>query len=302
MRSTERCAIKPRSAGDLHVRRHKHIMPPFTASLAAIESDFVARSIPVNHPGFYDHPNFMQVERDNPAYLNNYARYVDARPRSVEYEAHVRKVAPVIAEHFYQKLLANGRLGACVDISGLVSRALEREGIWNFAVKGSLTMTFPSKSNIPPQYFYSIDQGSFTAGHAWVAAPPLFIIDVAIRLQPFQYTQANYLPPIVCSDSNTLALGNAIDIVAPEIRAHFAAHGVSEKNLLRTISPQTVPFLKTFPARLIKSGDVSLKYVPVAVGAPDVPFEEMKVMYFDGKTGYEVYRDEIAAKLRANDA
>ncbi len=163
-------------------------------------------------------------------------------------------------------------------------------------------MTFPSRSKIPPQYFYSIDQGSFVAGHAWVMAPPLFVIDITLRLQPFKYAQADYLPPMICSDSNTQVRGTAVDIVAPEIRAHLAEQGVSEKQVLRTISPKTIPFLKTFHGRLIRASDVSLKYVPVAVGAPDVPFEEMTAMHFDGKTGFEVYQDEITSKLRANDA
>jgi len=276
-------------------------MPSYIAPLADIESDFISRGIPIAHPGFYDHPSFMMVERENPAYLNNYARYVDERNRSMDYEAHVRKVAPIVAKHFYEKLLANGRLGACVDISGLVSRSLEREGIWNFVAKGSLTMLFPSRSKIPPQYFYSIDHGSFIAGHAWVVAPPLFVIDITIRLQPFQYSLADYLPPIICSDSKTQVLGTAVDIVAPEIRALLAMRGVAEKHVLRTISPQTLPFLRIFHGRLIKTSDITLKYVPVAVGAPDVSFEEMKSMYFDGKTGFEVYRDEITSKLNANE-
>ena len=121
-------------------------MTNFNAPFAEIERDFLVRQIPLNSPGFYDHPSFMEVERGNPSYLNNYARFVHDRQRTPAYDEHVRQTVPIVARVFHEHLKANGRLGACVDISGVLSRALEMEGVWNFVVKGSLTIEFPRKT------------------------------------------------------------------------------------------------------------------------------------------------------------
>lgn len=66
-------------------------MTNFNAPFSEIERDFLDRQIPIELPGFYDHPNFMAVERGNPNYLNNYARFVHDRRRTHAYDEHVRQ-------------------------------------------------------------------------------------------------------------------------------------------------------------------------------------------------------------------
>ena len=61
---------------------------------------------------------------------------------------------------------AEGRLGACIDLSMVLSRILDAEGIWNYVVKGSLTLTFPRSVQPGPIYFWPIDEGDFQAGQA----------------------------------------------------------------------------------------------------------------------------------------
>lgn len=272
-------------------------MTNLNAPFAEIERDFLARQIPLDSPGFYDHPNFMEVERGNPSYLNNYARFVHDRQRTPAYDEHVRQTVPIVARVFYEHLKAKGRLGACVDISGILSRALEMEGIWNFVVKGSLTIEFPRKAKIMPKFFWSVDTGQFTAAHAWVAAPPYFIVDVTIRLQPYSAGEEEYLPEVICSFAETLTTGTLEDVVSPVIRAYLTSMGIPKTRQLSEVSPNTPKFMKVFPARLFKLGETAMKFVPVATTAPDAQFQDMRAMLFDGKTGYELYASDVKAAL-----
>jgi len=272
-------------------------MTKYIESFQEIQADFLRRGIPTDKPGFYDHPRFLDVEKYYPEYLNNYARFVYERPRDLTYDELVKKKVPVIAKHFHDKLKAHGRLGACVDISGLISRALEFEGIWNYVVKGSLTIEFPKKSRIVTKYFWSVDTGEFTAAHAWVVAPPLHIIDISIQLQPYSDGEEKYLPKIICSEAGLITKVNLEDIVSPEVRQYFTSIGVPKGRLLLAASPGTSQFIEVFPARLLEFHDTRMKFVPVAVTAPDAAFENMRAMLFGGKTGYEIYCQEIRNAL-----
>lgn len=268
-------------------------MTKYHESFQAIQADFLRRGIPIDKPGFYDHPRFLEVERAYPEYLNNYAKFVCERPRDLTYDALVKEKAPVIAKIFHDKLKAHGRLGACIDISGLVSRALEFEGIWNYVVKGSLTIEFPEKSRIVTKYFWSVDTGTFTAAHAWIVAPPFHIIDISIRLQPYSDGEEKHLPEIVCSESESITKGNLDDIVSPEVRQYLASIGVPKNKQLLKASPAASQFIEVFPARFEIFHDTRMKFVPVAVTAPDTAFENMRAMLFENKTGYEIYCQEI---------
>lgn len=274
-------------------------MTTYAESFEKIQGDFLRRNIPIEIPGFYDHPNFIAVEKINPEYLNNYARFVHDRIRSKDYDRLVKKKAPIIAQIFHEKLKSNGRLGACVDISSLISRALEAEGIFNFVVKGSLTIDFPKKSKITRKYFWSVDTGEFTAAHAWVVAPPLYVIDASVHLQPYTDGEAKYLPILVCSEAPVGPRGVLEDVVAPEIRAYAMRMGIPPAKILDQVSPGTSAFMNIFPARTEVHENTTLKFVPVAVTAPDLPFMEMKPMNFNGKSGYEVYIEEIIKHLNA---
>ena len=268
-----------------------------TRSFVQIEREFQALGVDTTLPGFYDHPAFLEAERVDPAYLQNYAKFVHRRPLDEQYVKRVERVAPVVASGFKQALVENGRLGACVDISILVSRALEQEGVWNYLLKGSLTIRFPRDSGIEPKYFWSVDSGDFAAAHAWVVAPPFFVIDISIQLQPYQGNEANYLPPIVVERAEELIQASREDIASPEIRHKLTERGIPTTNHLRESAPHFGPFNANFPARRIMVGETSLKYIPFEPTAPDAPFEDTVSMRFDGKTGFEVYRDRIRPKL-----
>jgi hypothetical protein len=128
-------------------------MADFTDSFEIVNTDLINKGVDCNNPGFYDHPNFLKVEAQFPEFLNNYARFVQQRHYDDDYLERARREIPVIARVLYEELLRDGRQGACVDMSGVLSRILEREGLWNFAVKGSLTVSFPRGSGMGDRYF-----------------------------------------------------------------------------------------------------------------------------------------------------
>lgn len=272
----------------------------FSIPFERLEKGFKSFKISPLSPAFYDHSNFIRAEQQDPTLLDAYASYVLQRPRSEDYERHVREVVPEIARVFHKSLIENGRLGACVDISGLILRTLEAEGVWAYMTKGSLTISYPENSGISNDYFYSIDQGEFTAGHSWVVAPPFDIIDVSVQLQPGGYKGIEFLPEIVCVEGAAIATAEVNDIVAPEIIHYLTAHGVPTTKQLEVVSPGTRKFLKIFHPKVVVHIGSHLKYVHVANTAPDAPFDQMTAMKFFGKTGFELYCEEIEPMLRAS--
>ena len=274
-----------------------HVMTEFYESFESIEQDFMRKGIPVDQPGFYDHPNFIEIERLRPEYLNNYARYVQLRPYSNEYLDRASKEIPIIANELHKELLRDGRQGACVDMSGVLSRILEREGYWNFAVKGSLTITYPKSSGIGKRYFWSVDEGEFVAGHAWVYAPPFYVVDITVRQQPHADGESKWLPDQVLFTNAAEEKPTVDDILSPEVRRYLLNQGIPERHQLETVNPTMVRFLETFKTYQALENKTSLKYVPVAVGAPDCPLEDMVGISIEGMSAMDMYESLVTPEL-----
>ncbi|WCZ14697.1 hypothetical protein GSS20_25555 (plasmid) [Vibrio parahaemolyticus] len=107
------------------------------------------------------------------------------------------KVITDVVEIMSLELIKNGREGACVDISGILARILEQKGVWCACIKGSTTIEFPQSSGIDNTYYWSADHGNFTAGHAWVYAPPFSIIDITLNQQPHPENKKAFIPKVI---------------------------------------------------------------------------------------------------------
>lgn len=272
-------------------------MSHFADSIQQIISDFKNNNIDISTPGFYDEPNFLKVEQNNPEYLNNYARYVQEKEYSQEYLNKARHVIPIIAEKLQKELLRDGRQGACVDLSMLLSRILEKEGIWNYIVKGSLTVSFPKTSGIEKQFFWAIDQGEFSAGHAWIVAPPFKVIDLAIKQQDSNFNQSEYIPKLIISESLKTERAEVEDIVSPVVRRYFQSQGVNSKDILPMVNPALKKVLSTFKPVNIEFEKTIFKYITVAIAAPDCPLEEMVGISSEGMDAIEIYKDLVKPYL-----
>lgn len=84
-----------------------------TARFQGLDDLFNDLGITSRDPGFYDDPHFMAAESDDPRFLENYAEWVNLRPRSAEYDDHVRHIVPRLAQMVFAKVEALGKHGRC---------------------------------------------------------------------------------------------------------------------------------------------------------------------------------------------
>jgi hypothetical protein len=272
-------------------------MVHYSASHQEIRDYFNQLNIPTDNPGFYDHPNFLTVEHEYPFFLANYARFVSTLPLDDSYIKIAYTKIPVVVEELYIHLFKENPVGRCVDISGILLRILEKLNIWSFAVKGSLTIDFPTASNVDRTYFWSVDEGNFFAGHAWICAPPYDVIDLSIRYQPYSENEADFLPKYLMEENMAHAKSDTYDIISPKVRDSFLSCGVPLSCQLEQINPETPKFINVFPAKAITINGTTLKYTPVAGFANDAPLEAITNMKFQGKFPLQLYEDNILPKL-----
>jgi hypothetical protein len=265
------------------------------------EGEFRELGIDFANPGFCNTPAFQQAERQNPRLLIKYAQYIKTLTFTPEYLERARTVVRDTADFLYTELVADGRRGACIDISLTMLRFLERQDIWACFVGGGLRVQFPARSRIGTKWFWPLMHGDNPAlmGHAWVCAPPFKVIDLSFALQPYRANEQRYLNGYVlveeCEqppEETTL-----IDLMEPEVRMELRA--AFRRPPTMADLPQVVPglreFIADFPACKTTKESVGLKYIPVRISAPDLPLEQMTNLQLRGRYPMQLYRDfEIA--------
>lgn len=259
--------------------------------------EFHKKGIPTDKPDFYDHPNFIKEEQRDPSYLIKFAKFVAEKPYSNDYIEKAESIIFDVAKILSKQLLDNGRQGACVDISGILARILELKGIWCACIKGSCTIDFPQKSNEKTTYFWSSDHGEFTAGHAWVFAPPFSIVDISLKQQLYTDTKKNYIPEIIMVKDAVKTTSTIEDIISPEIRMLMNAQGISKHLMLKYGASEMNIIQEIFPAQLIEFNETKFKFSPVAVHAVTESLSGMKNMKFNGLYPYDMYRKTIKDKV-----
>lgn len=263
----------------------------FMKTYKEISDDFVQRGIPVDAPNFYDHPNFIAAERLNPEYLNNYAFYVASRPYSKEYLRQAEVIITKAAELLYEHLKKNGRQGACVDITGILARILEKHGVWCASIKGSCTIEFPPSSSEETTHFWSVDHGEFTAGHSWLFAPPFNIVDITVGEQAYSGKKKKFVPRLVLEKGGTDSTAEIEDIISPAATVQLQMQGVPRNRLFEYAATQMQEVQEYFSVKVVESNEgAKLKFCPVAIHASDEPLENMRNMSFKGKTPFKLYK------------
>lgn len=275
-------------------------MGDFRLSFEDLSKVFSRYDIPSTDPGFCDHPAFLKLETRNPELLNLYAAFVAKKTYSADYLSWARGVITRSATALHAELVRNGRQGACVDVSGILSRILDREGVWNVGVKGSLTIQFPKESGLETQYFWSSDEGNFVAGHAWLLAPPFTVVDISVRQQPYKSAMKHYLPEMVLSEESRRVDVFVEDIVSPSVRQAMLRCGIPKEHHLTACARYVPGIFEAIPPVLVPAMDGTiLKYSPVAIHAPDKPLEEMENMDFGGLTPWELYTRKLRSAIHS---
>lgn len=268
-----------------------------------LQNEFDRKKIPTNQPGFFDHPNFVAEEKMDPAYLDQYARYVLWKKYDDEYLIRARKIIETVAKKLHEGLVRENRLGACIDTSMTMGRILDLHGIWNFVVRGALRISFPTNSGFNDFCFYPVDieDGSNRQyGHKWVFAPPFDVIDVTVKLQEYDEPFVPLLPELVLLESAAKVRGNAEDIICPLAIKQAAINGMNPQKALARFLPKYVKdFASDFSAFEAEVGSLKLKYVPIGVGGSDVPLEKINSFVVEGRNAYQFYVDEIRPLIEA---
>lgn len=262
-----------------------------------LENEFKRKGIPTDAPDLYDHPNFIKEEQRDSSYLINFAKFVAEKPYADEYLKKAEIIITDVAKILSEQLLANGRQGACVDISGILARILERKGVWCACIKGSCTIDFPQKSNEETTYFWSICQGEMVAGHAWVFAPPFSIVDITLKQQPYTGTKKNYIPEIMLIKDSSKALSTIEDIISPEVRVLMESQGIPRDLMLECGAVEMMLIQESFSAKLIEINETKFKFSPVAAHATIESLPGITNMKFNGMYPYEMYQKYIKDKV-----
>lgn len=251
--------------------------------------------------GFYDQPAFLAAEQHDGTFLEQYALWVQTRPRTADYDARVRDIVPRLAELLADLFEREDMQHSCVHVSSMMSRILDRLGIWSFGLKGSMIAEVAREDLWRGQSICDIpDFPGAELGHSWVVAPPFVIIDGTIRLQNTAGDPMNaFTPPIVAVEDAPLIKPTVRDVVSAEVRAlHQQREGRLDSQLHHRLLPALKAFGSAFPSREVRFGDLALRYVPAGVRVSDVGLEEINGAG-DKLQGDEVWNDHVAPAFSA---
>lgn len=198
--------------------------------------------------------------------------------------------------------MADGRRGACIDITQTVQRFLERQGIWVYFAGGSLRIDFPSDSGLPSKWFWPIMHAGNPArmGHAWACAPPFRVVDLSFSVQPYGPNEQQYLKGYVLAEGCTAAEEITIDdLMENEARAEFQRYfrrAPTLEDLPRIGFAAFQQILADFPSCSVSKGQVRLKYTTTSISGPDRPLEQMRNLCLRGRYPSQLY-DEFVRGL-----
>ncbi|MBF0191708.1 MAG: hypothetical protein HQL99_11310 [Magnetococcales bacterium] len=258
-----------------------------------MEIAFEKKGIPFDTPGFYDHPNFIKQEQRDPRFLELYAEYVESRAYDFDYLTAAEQKITIAASALESAVRADGRLGACVDVSGMLGRILDRLGVWNYVAKATLTITFPKPSGISIRYFWNFDVGEFVAPHAMVVAPPFGVVDLTARKQAYSSGEPDHIPNIILAKEWSLGSWKPEDLANPIILADLHRRRISFDTFMNEVRPDTANIIQSLPVRIVQEGETTFKYVIVAVGGTIEPLEGVTGYRPGGRTALEIFEQAI---------
>ncbi|NHN20927.1 hypothetical protein [Bacillus amyloliquefaciens] len=267
-------------------------MITYKNNFKSIKNYFLSKNIDITKPGFYDDEKFIEIEKSDSTFLNNYAKFVLHQEYSEEYKEKANKILSVIADILYQELESDGRQNACVDMAGVLSRILESEGIWNYIVFGALTVDFPKSSGLTSVHYWPIssDFTSRTAAHAWCVVPPFGVVDLTIKQQGFSNAQNVFIPDYIIEKESIKYTAKINDLIDDLVRLGNPGQPIGY--YLKDFSN----FTKTFkPVKIQK--EATFKYIPVSISAPDLPLEKIKGLKLNGQYGIDIYETKIKSAL-----
>ncbi len=257
---------------------------------------FTNLGVDISSPGFYDHPSLLELEQSGVDCLTGYARFVMLKPHSAEYLNSVRSKIVAGATRLNELMIEDGRLGACIDCSMSFSRMLDEFGIWNFCVKGALTLQFDDSSEFKPFHFWPVDEDDGSGrefGHKWVTAPPFKVIDLTLKLQDYPVSFGHLLPPFVMFDDAEVIEPSFMDVISPPALAYALSQGATSENAMFLLAPHLRNVFRTFPSYFTSVRNLGLRYVTCGFSASDGPLSGITALTCKGMTAPVLFDREI---------
>jgi hypothetical protein len=263
------------------------------AEFQQADQRFRSVGIDTTRPGFYDQSAFLNQEKANPEYLKLCTRWLARRPLSEGYRRRAERVVPAVAESVAEMFVGSEMVASCMNGSAMLSRVLERAGIWNHVIHGSLVLTVPREGVW--RAFQTVDHRDFpgaVCGHAWVFAPPFHVVDVTIALQRWDDEARPFVPAKVLTTFTSRVQVEIEDVVAARLRPQLRGSPLwGKRELVYEAEPELREMEGYVPAMDLRVGEAQLRYVPVATRLPDTDLEAMNTMSgCTGPTGAEVWR------------
>ncbi len=276
-------------------------MTDLAERLRLLQSDFAEARIPTDSPGFYEDRGFIRREQKDPTYLDNYARFVQWQPYRPAYLETAEQTIYVVAAEMQLALQLDGTPDGYNEAPFVMSRMLEREGIWNYVVRGTLSLGFPAGSGFAPYSFWSVGVDGGTngeCGYKWVYAPPFRVIDITIQAQDYPCPVTHLLPKTVLEKDTEAVAGDPAEMLSPAAVDELRRAGLSlEEGLDRFAPTFRSRFAPDFPAQAFSRGGVRFKYVPTSVIAADESLEQFQGFVSKGRSASQLYDREIRPRL-----
>jgi hypothetical protein len=222
----------------------------------------------------------MAAERNDPRFLENYAEWVKLWARSAEYDDYVRHIVPPLAQMVFAEVKAHGQQGLGVDASNLLSRSLDRLGVWNYIAIGGFNVGLTAFPDLGRRYFSVFDElvkSEGKQGHVWVVAPPFQIVDVAIKVQGWIPEFERATPDFLASEKCEHIHMNVEDMVASEYSLQLAQQnsGQVPADLHLQLQPYLRDFERAFPGVAVQTEHIQARYLPTGIGAALEPLQEV---------------------------
>ena len=264
--------------------------------MKSLETEFKKLNIDTSSIGFYDDPNFLKVEQRDNRFLEKYGEYVLSRGYNSDYIQRCRYEIPIISKILNDELQKDVQMGACINLSMVLSRILEKEGFWNYITKGAMTIKFDETLRISDKHFWNVDINNFQTGHSWVVSPSFNVIDLTLQQQPYKLGEEKYITDFICSESDQEAKVNEIDVISNDASLIMTMQGV--KNKFEHCKEGFSSFIKKFRPIEVKQDLVTIKYITTGVSVCDGPLEDISTIKLSDRYGYEIYNDIVKPRLR----
>jgi hypothetical protein len=259
---------------------------------AELEALFTARGIDFRAPGFYDSPAFLAVERSDNRFLERYAEYVDRQQYTPEYLERARSIVPRVASFVYRHLIEDGRLGACIDVSAMVSRMLDLEGIWSYTVGGGVSVNYPASSRIPSAHFGVLGGQSRVAAHMWIRVPPFAVLDITLPAQPRRPECQPFYPSFVMEEESRPSPATVLqmfDMDELERVTLMLGRRPTMRDVFVNFLPRIRNFMECFPPFAVNYGELVVEYAPTKINASDRPLSGMRHPILTGHSPSALY-------------